>query len=200
MKSAKWWILGALLVVLIAISWATRLENQNQNEEIQNPYGNVGGEFTLVSKDGLVSLSDYRGRIVLLFFGYTLCPDVCPTTLAKIGAVFRELSINEVSEVWGMFITVDPERDTIEKVSKYADFFHENIIGLTGSPEKIEKVAEKYFVLYQKIDHEDPALGYTVDHSATTYLIGRDGQVVELFRHRATIEEIVQSIRVTLDD
>ena len=200
MKRAHWLIPGVLLVVVAAIGLVNGLWNQRQIiEEVQNPYANVGGDFTLISKDGPVSLVDYRGKVVLLFFGYTLCPDVCPTDLAKMGAALRELSINELNEVQGMFVSIDPERDTRDKVSDYTAFFHENIIGLTGSLDEIGAVAKKYFVVYLKVDQEDSGVGYTIDHSATTYLIGRNGQVVELIRHGTIIEEILQSIRTALD-
>ena len=199
MKRANWLISGVLLVAFAVISLVAGLWISRQNNEIQNPYSNVGGEFTLVSKDGPVSLSDYQGRVVLLFFGYTLCPDVCPTHLARMGAAFNELTINELNKVRGIFVSVDSERDTQDKVSNYASFFHKNIIGLTGSPDEIRAVADKYFVVYQKIDQEGSALVYTLDHSATTFLIGRDGQVVELLRQGTIIEEMVRSIRVALD-
>ena len=199
MTKVNWLISGILLVAIAAITLVAGLWTQRQTEEIRNPYVNVGGEFTLFSKDGPVSLSDYRGKVVLLFFGYTLCPDVCPTDLARMGAVFRELSVHEANKVRGIFVSVDPERDTISKVTKYAAFFHENIIGLTGSANEVGAVAKQYFVLYQKVDNDDLILGYTIDHSAITYLIGRNGQVVELIRHGTTIEEIVQSIHATLD-
>ena len=199
MTKVNWLISGILLVAIAAITLVAGLWTQRQTEEIRNPYVNVGGEFTLFSKDGPVSLSDYRGKVVLLFFGYTLCPDVCPTDLTRMGAVFRELSVHEANKVRGIFVSVDPERDTISKVTKYAAFFHENIIGLTGSANEVGAVAKQYFVLYQKVDNDDLILGYTIDHSAITYLIGRNGQVVELIRHGTTIEEIVQSIHATLD-
>ena len=115
------------------------------------------------------------------------------------GAAFKVLSVDEVNEVQGIFISVDPDRDTLDKVSQYASFFHPNIIGLTGTSDEIEVVAKRYFVVYQKVNHEDLLLGYTLDHSTTTYIIGRNGQVVELIRHDTTVEEVVQSIRATLN-
>ena len=167
---------------------------QHQHREVQSPFATVGGEFTLISKDGEVSLSDFKGKVVLLFFGYTFCPDVCPTELAKMRGAFNDLSSSEIKQVVGIFVSVDSKRDTPEKVSASASFFHDRIIGLTGTREQISEVAKLYFVAYQKVEAEGSATGYTVDHTATTYLIGQDGKVQKLLRG-PTSQEIVQELR-----
>ena len=107
---------------------------------------------------------------------------------------FNDLSSSEIEQVVGIFVSVDPNRDTPEKVSAYASFFHDRIIGLTGTREQISEVAKLYFVAYQEVEAKGSATGYTVDHTATTYLIGQDGKVQKLLRG-PTSPEIVQELR-----
>ena len=182
------------LMIAVLVGLAAGLWTQYQDREVTNPYATVGGNFTLVSKDGEVSLADFKGKVVLLFFGYTFCPDVCPTELAKMRVAFNDLSSSEIEQVVGIFVSVDTNRDTPEKVSAYASFFHDRIIGLTGTREQISEVAKLYFVAYQEVEAESSATGYTVDHTATTYLIGQDGKVQKLLRG-PTSQEIVQELR-----
>ncbi len=171
---------------------------QQRSAEPVNPYEKLGGDFTLTSAQGPVSLSDYRGKAVMLFFGYTLCPDVCPTDLARMSAVFDQLSDSEAQRVVGIFVSVDTDRDTPERVTEYAAFFHNQIIGLSGSAEAVAAVAKQYYVLYQRVDAEDSALSYTMDHSATTYLIGPKGKVRDLIQHGAGAQEMAQAVRAVL--
>jgi len=171
---------------------------QQRSAESVNPYEKLGGDFTLTSAQGPVSLSDYRGKAVMLFFGYTLCPDVCPTDLARMSAVFDQLSDSEAQRVVGIFVSVDTDRDTPERVTEYAAFFHKQIIGLSGSAEAVAAVAKQYYVLYQRVDAEDSALSYTMDHSATTYLIGPKGKVRDLIQHGAGAQEMAQAVRAVL--
>ena len=106
----------ALLVVILVSGIIALLWNRHQLQRGEDLYAGVGGEFRLLSKDGAVSLSDYRGRVVLVFFGYTHCPDICPNSLGAMAAAFRRLSTDEVGDVWGIFISVGPGRDTPEQV------------------------------------------------------------------------------------
>ena len=182
------------LMIVVLVGLVVGLWTQQQDREVTNPYATVGGDFTLISKDGEVSLSDFNGKVVLLFFGYTFCPDVCPTELAKMRVAFNDLSSSEIEQVVGIFVSVDIKRDTPEKVGAYASFFHDRIIGLTGTREQISEVAKLYFVAYQEIETEGSATGYTVDHTATTYLIGQDGKVQKLLQG-PTSQEIVRELR-----
>ena len=163
-----------------------------------NPYAHIGGDFTLSSADGSVSLSDFRGQAVMLFFGYTTCPDVCPIDLAKISAVINRFSDANPQPVAGLFVSVDTERDTPERTAEYAAFFHPRITGVSGSVQAVDAVAKQYYVLYQKVEDPGSALGYTVDHSATTYLIGPKGKVRQLLKHDSTVDEMTDAVRAVL--
>ena len=157
-----------------------------------------GGDFTLNEKDGKpASLSDYRGKVVIMYFGYTSCPDFCPTSLAVIGSAMKSLSEKEQEELQGLFISVDPERDNGERLKKYAKYFHDIFDGITGTPEEIQTVARQYGSYFNKVD-SDSALTYLVDHTSTTYIIGRDGKFVKTLPHGATAAEVAEGIRLAL--
>jgi len=124
---------------------------------------------------GRFRLSDHRGRVVALFFGYTQCADVCPTTLHEFVQVYRKLG-NGADKLQVVFVTVDPERDTPQVLSQYVPAFDRRFIGLTGSPEEIRRVADAYGVSYQKISAKDSRY-YTIDHTAYIFLLDRSGHV-----------------------
>lgn len=191
------YIVFILICLLVVVSLLIFSAFRPANVE-KNSYAEIGGDFTLTSESGSVSLFDYQGQVVLLFFGYASCPDYCPTELARIGAAIRKLSNRDRDQTQGIFVSIDPARDSIEKVSAYVKFFHKNIIGLSGTAEEVRRVAEKYFAFYEIFENEDSGSGYTIDHSLTTYLIGRDGQVVELVKRDWTSSELAQAIRAAL--
>lgn len=142
------------------------------NTEVSNK---VGGDFTLTDHDGKpFHLKQLRGKVVLLFFGYTTCPDVCPRELADLAMIFNRLN-DRADKVQGLFITVDPERDTQAILKEYVTFFSKNIVGLTGSVEAIERVTKQYYTTYQLNKQEGD--NYSVDHSASLYVIRPDGQL-----------------------
>ena len=189
--------LGLLAVVSIGIGlWAGMQGSQRQQ---QNPgYADLGGDFTLTSDHGPVSLQDFRGKVVPIYFGFTHCPDVCITSLSGIAAGLKLLSDEERGQVQPLFITVDPERDDPARVGEYARYFHPSFIGLTGSPEEVSKVAKRHFVIFEKVPLEDSDMGYTMDHSSIVYVVGRDGVIRSLIRHGETPEAIAQALRAAL--
>ena len=138
----------------------------------------AGGEFTLTSLQGPVNLSDHRGKVVLLFFGYTSCPDICPISLARIGACLSSLEAGQAEQVSAMFITLDPERDTAERMGRYAGFFHPGIVGLTGDPEAIDDVTGRYGITWERKSSPESALGYSISHPDTILLVDADGTLV----------------------
>jgi len=162
------------------------------------PYDKIGGEFTLESAAGKTSLSDFRGKVVPVYFGYTHCPDVCITSLNKVSAALKAMDENERAEVQPIFISVDPERDTPTKASQYAEFFHPSIIGLSGTPEQIEEVAKRYLVIYEKVFLEDSAMDYSVDHSSIVYVVGRDGKITSLVHHVESADDLRKALQAAL--
>ena len=138
----------------------------------------AGGEFTLTSLQGPVNLSDHRGKVVLLFFGYTSCPDVCPLSLFRIGNCLSSLEDEQAEQVSALFITLDPERDTAERMRQYAGFFHPQIVGLTGDAEAIDEVTTRYGIGYERNLAPESALGYSISHPDTILLVDAEGTLV----------------------
>lgn len=138
------------------------------------PSPQEAADFTLTSAAGPVSLSDYEGKVVLLYFGYTFCPDVCPGTLADLGAVLREMG-DDAAAIQVIMVTVDPERDTPEQLTEYMSHFHPSFVGLSGTEQEIGTVAAQYGVFYER--HEGTAAtGYLVDHTARVFVIDPQGE------------------------
>ena len=154
--------------------------------------------FTLVSPEGAVSLKDLRGNVVLIFFGFTSCPDVCPISLSTISHAFSYLTDDELKRSRTLFISLDPERDTMERLKKYTGYFHPNIIGVTGTMEELVRVADIYGVKFEKKETPDSALGYLIYHSAKIFIIGTQGELRKTFPHNIDAKLLVQQIRSLL--
>lgn len=149
---------------------------QDKNLEIKG-YPGFGGEFSLTSAAGPVALSDLKDKVVVLYFGFTNCPDVCPISLGKASAALKEMTNEQRNQVKVVLVTLDPERDTAELLADYTAFFGEEFIGLTGTSEQIADITNRYKVVYHKVDTPESSLEYTVDHSSNTFVIGKNGVV-----------------------
>ena len=156
----------------------------------------IGGPFTLTDQHGnTVTDADFRGRYMLVYFGFTYCPDVCPTALATITEAMNRLD-EAADRIVPILITVDPERDTPEQLKMYASHFSPRLVALTGTPEQIAAVAKAYRIYYAKAapqDADDDA--YTMDHSAITYLMDPDGAYLRHFNHATTADEMAERLR-----
>jgi len=158
-----------------------------------------GGGFTLTGQTGRsVSLSDFRGRAVLAFFGYTNCPDVCPLTMSKIAGAISQYEI-PVDDVQVLFITVDVDRDTPEALAAYVKGFGVPLMGLTGTRDEVDAVVDRYRASYT-ITPSDSAGGPTVSHTAYTYLIDRAGKLRYVFRQGDMPEALADGLRQVLNE
>lgn len=154
----------------------------------------AGGDFTLQSHDGPVSLSQFKGKVVAVYFGYMSCPDICPTSLWNLSAALKLLKPEEADQVQGIFVSLDPERDTPHALSLFVKGFYDSFIGLTDTKEKLDQVARQYSVIYQKVPLPDSAMGYVLDHSSVIYLIDRNGVLQYYVAHNTQPEEIKQDL------
>ncbi|MEE8483195.1 MAG: SCO family protein [Nitrospinota bacterium] len=142
-----------------------------------------GGDFTLTNHFGKkMRLCDFKGKVVLLFFGFTFCPDICPTGLIELDAALEELG-DRKKEVQVLFISVDPERDTPEVLKEFVTYFNSTFIGLTGTPQEIRSVTEQYGVKFEKVSVEGGG-DYLLRHSANTYVIDAEGDLVDTIPHK----------------
>lgn len=154
----------------------------------------VNPRYLLIGPDGqAVSDQDFRGRFQLIAFGYTYCPDICPTTLVDIAELLKQLGA-DADRVQGIFISVDPERDTPRVLKTYTAFFDARILGLSGTPELVQRAARNYRVRYAKVAGNDDK-NYAVDHSAGLYLLSPDGQFLKKFAYGRPVDEILGEIR-----
>jgi cytochrome oxidase Cu insertion factor (SCO1/SenC/PrrC family) len=154
---------------------------------------NFGGPFTLTDYAGhTVTDKDFSGRYRLIYFGFTYCPAICPTELAKISQTMKLLG-DDADKITPMFITIDPERDTPDVVAKYVTMFDPRFVGLTGTPEQIKQVAGEYKIYFAKV--EDPALtDYTMDHSSFIYFMDPDDNLLAIYRADDTAEKMATEI------
>ncbi len=187
------------LLVWVTVSW----DPSAQHRAIERAGISVapkGGDFTLQSHLGPISLKELRGKVVVLYFGYTWCPDICPTSLGYLSSALNELSADELGRVQALFVSVDPERDTLDRLKTYGEYFHQNILGVTGTPQQLDQVAVRYGAAYRKVVQEKSEMGYVVDHSADLYLIDSQGVLRQSIAHGTPPEEIFKAIRGLLDN
>jgi len=157
----------------------------------------VGGPFQLVDQDGhAVSDQTYRGRPLLMYFGYTSCPDVCPVDVAKVVKVSRSVRASTGIDVTPVFVTVDPARDTSARMKAYVRAFGADVIGLTGSDAQIKQVTDAYHVYFNKV----PANGtYLMDHSTVLYLVGADGRLLDHYGRKLPEQDVAARVAATLE-
>ena len=180
----------------ISIIQAHSTSQQSQNLEI---YQDIGGNFTLLSSNNqYVSLEDFQGKVVLMFFGFTACPDTCPLTLSKLKQVMARL--DQKKPVQQLFITVDPKRDNPEQLKSFLSTFNLNIIGLTGTEEEILHVAELYGSAYMKNPTINSETSYLMIHTGYVYLIDQQGQVRAIYPQDTEEIQMIEDIRQLLAD
>ncbi len=186
------------VIAIASIAYVVTGENFRgpQNPSSNSQVASIGGPFTLTEHTGkVVTERDFRGKFMLLTFGYTYCPDVCPTTLSKM-ATALDLLGEAATAVTPVFFSIDPARDTPEHLKEYVGFFHPRLRGLTGTPEQVAAAAKVFKIYYAKAKSEAGADAddYTMDHSALTYLIGPDGKFLTYFSHIVEAKEMALGI------
>ena len=206
-KTTRLGIWIALIAVLAMVGvgyWGLSVRNAKNPQKTagtatstaQTSSVSIGGPFTLTDHNGkVVTEQDFRGKFMLVVFGYSFCPDVCPTQLSTISEVIDALGV-EGARVTPIFITVDPERDTPESLKEYVTYFHPSLVALTGTTEQIKAVAKAYRVYYAKAnENKDDPEDYLMDHSAITYLMGPDGKFIIHFSYGTDSETMAKRIR-----
>jgi protein SCO1/2 len=154
----------------------------------------IGGPFALTDHTGKrVTEQDFRGRTMLVFFGFTFCPDVCPSGLQVMSAALDKLGA-KADRVVPLFISVDPERDTPEQLALYVQSFHPRLVGLTGTPAEVEAVTKAYRVYVRKVNDPKSTAGYTIDHSAILYVMGPDGAYRAHFTHSTNADALAAGL------
>ena len=154
----------------------------------------IGGPFTLTDHTGKrVTDQDFRGRTMLVFFGFTLCPDVCPSALQVVSAALDKLG-PKADRFVPVFISVDPEHDTPAQLASYVQSFHQRLVGLTGTPAEIEAVVKAYRVYVRKVSDPKSTAGYTIDHTSLIYVMGPDGAYRTHFAHTTNADAMAERL------
>ncbi|HEY7666013.1 MAG TPA: SCO family protein [Xanthobacteraceae bacterium] len=186
-------IAAAFLAGLVLCFGIVLLLTGRLSAPVAQQIASIGGPFKLINQDGkVVSDQDLKGHPFLVFFGFTHCPDVCPTTLFDVSEVLRALG-PDADRTRALFITVDPERDTAPVMKDYLSSFDPHLSGLTGDPAAIAAVAKEYRVYYKKVPLDDG--GYTMDHTAIVYLMDKDGHFVSPFSLKRKPEVAAADLR-----
>lgn len=174
-----------------------RAEAARLMNDLMSGKARVGGPFTLTDQNGNArSLADYRGKLVLLYFGYTFCPDVCPADLLAIGNLVKALG-KDGEAVQPVFVTLDPERDTQAILHDYAAAFHPRFVALRGSEQETRRIATAYKVYYEKVKPPGSST-YVIDHTAFIFLLDREGRYVAFFPPGTTVERMTVMMREAL--
>ncbi|WP_018875914.1 MULTISPECIES: SCO family protein [unclassified Thioalkalivibrio] len=199
--SSLLWVLavlaaGALLVFVMLRPAPPPVSQGADHERLPVADAVSGGPIELpVSTTGeRFRLADLEGRYVWVYFGYTACPDACPTSLGWISAALDRLPPELEGEVAAVLVSVDPERDDRERLETYVGHFHPAIQAATGSHEELQPITERYGVFYERTEI-DSAMGYVVDHSSSTYLVGPEGDLLQIYPHGTPAAELVEGLR-----
>ncbi|MGE6605636.1 SCO family protein [Halomonas sp. NPDC076908] len=191
MASKPLWLGAGLAAVLIVVSGV----GLYQYAMAPDDNGIAGGPIELPSTQGDFSLTQLEeNQVAVVSFGYTYCPDVCPMTQAVKRQALAQLSDEQSDRVVPVMITVDPERDTIERMQEYMNFFGDEFIGVVGSQAQVEEVASRYGVIWRRVDAPDSAMEYTIDHSATLFLVNREGDVLQRVLYSPTPHGLISAL------
>ncbi len=183
--------ISAALIMLLALSSTLK---DGPAPAPANPMAAIGGPFELINQDGeTVTHESFKGKYMLVFFGFTHCPDICPLAMQIMASTFEEMG-KKAERIQPIFITVDPARDTPEVLKAYTSLFDLNLQGLTGSAEAVDQAAKAYKVFYRRVDDPSSSDGYSMDHFTGFYLMSPEGEFVELFRYNMAPEELARLI------
>ncbi len=189
-------ILGVALVWVLFF-WTPTSNNATKHQTLELSAKPTGGDFTVEIQNADLSLHDLQGKVVLLYFGYTQCPDICPTSLSLMTQALNQMTQEELENVNGLFVSVDPNRDNTTRLEEYTHYFHTNIIGATAEKEQIDKITKLYGASYRIVE-SDSAMGYIVDHSSYTYVIDKKGKLRYSLAHGTSPNKILTVVRELL--
>lgn len=183
------------LVFVVAIILITILKPFVDDYKDQKKYS-----FSVDSLSGEITKDSFKGKPLAIYFGYTYCPDVCPTSLSSLASALNSFDTEKTKDFAGLFISVDPDRDTLKNLDEYAKYFHPNFVGATSNKKNIDDITERYESYYKKIELENSAMGYSVSHTSYIYLFDRDGKFVERINHFSDPRQIEKSLEKVLGE
>ncbi len=185
-------LLSYAISIVIAIGAIYLLQPIIDGAKEENKY-----DFTVTTIDGDVSKKDFKGKVLAIYFGYMYCPDVCPTSLSALSTALNSFPKEKVDNFTGLFISVDKERDKLQDLKEYAQYFHPNYIGGTSNKENIDDIANRYESYYKKVYLKDSAMDYSVSHTSYIYIFDKEGNLAEKvdhFAHPDRIKEVLEKV------
>ncbi|BFU78075.1 hypothetical protein ALC152_12900 [Arcobacter sp. 15-2] len=182
-----------LVSIVVAIMLIMIIKPYIDNYNEQKQY-----DFAVDTIDGKVTKESYKGKVLAVYFGYTYCPDVCPTSLSSLAQALNELPKEKTKDFVGLFISVDPDRDTLKNLKEYSAYFHPNFQGATSTKENIDEITARYKSYYKKIELENSAMGYSVSHTSFIYLFDEDGNFKAKLDHFSDPSKIKESLEEVL--
>lgn len=188
-------VIGLLIILLVTLL----LWQPVREESPMPPSLPIGGDFELLSDEGQVKLHNFRGKVIPIYFGYTWCPDVCPTSLSLLSAALNELTPPEQSRLQAFFISLDPERDSVERLKEYASYFNPLIMGVTGTSGQVAEIAARYGMVYRKTEADEQG-NYSVDHASRIYLLDGKGELRQILQHGTSAERVLAELRALLQE
>ena len=189
-----------LLTLLITAAGVFALNYYSSSQNQPPTSGLPGGPIELASTRGDFSLTQLDdNQVAIVTFGYTYCPDVCPMNQAVKKQALAELTPQQRDRIVPLMISVDPERDSLERLAEYTGFFGERFIGATGTQQQLEELASRYGVIWRRVEAENSAMGYTIDHSSSLYVVDREGNILERVLYSSSPERLVTALRTALD-
>lgn len=192
-------VLIAATAITVAVMGAYILYSDRGSQG--NRIAAIGGPFTLSDQSGRsLTEQDLKGLYSLIYFGYTFCPDVCPTGLQVMSNAMDQLQTEIQQKITPVFITIDPERDTADQLKSYLGNFHPRIIGLTGTKRQIAQVTRAYRVYYAKAKGSQGKRDYLMDHSSIMFLMDREGNYISHFTHATAAEDLAEKLRLSIGD
>ncbi len=159
---------------------------------------NMKYDFTVDTIDGKISKDDFKGKILAIYFGYSYCPDVCPTSLSTLSAALDTFPKEKVDEFKALFISVDPKRDTLKNLKEYASYFHKNFVGSTSNRKNIDKIIKNYGAYYKVLDLEGSAMDYSVSHTSYIYIFDKKGKFFTKITDFSNVNEIKNTLKKVL--
>ncbi len=192
-------LVGSLVVLAIAI-FALAQTRAPSNVTTQSGTPLIGGAFELTDHTGKqVSDKDYLGKFMLVYFGFTYCPDICPTELQNIAGALDIIGEKRRKQITPLFVTIDPERDTRELMAAYVENFHPDLVGLVGTVEQIKKMGKTFRVYFKKVADKDSPDGYTMDHSAFVFLMDKKGRYLRHFSYGTSPQKMADGLIKAMD-
>jgi protein SCO1/2 len=191
-------IFAAIMLLIAAVIGGYAYMSRGPHQQQGSGVALVGGPFSLIDQDGRrVTEKDFLGKYILVFFGYTYCPDICPTELQVMSAALDQMG-PEAGRIQPIFVSIDPARDTPEVLKAYVANFGPLLIGLTGSPEEVAAIAKAYRAYYAKAGNGSTATDYLMDHSSIIYLMGPDGRFVKHMPYTTDAAKLATELKETL--